>query len=82
MSDKERGGLPVCVAKTQFSLSHDPALTGAPTGFVLPIRELRLAAGAGFVTALAGSVLTMPGLSARPAFMGMDLGADGTILGL
>ena len=76
------GNLPVCVAKTQFSLSHDPALKGAPRGYAFPVRELRLAAGAGFVLVLAGSILTMPGFPPRPAFKRLDLGPDGSILGL
>ncbi len=76
------GNFPVCMAKTQFSLSHDPALKGAPRGYAFPVRELRLAAGAGFVLALAGSILTMPGLPARPAFRKIDLLPDGSIEGL
>ncbi len=76
------GNLPVCVAKTQFSLSHDPALKGAPRGYAFPVRELRLAAGAGFVLVLAGSILTMPGFPPRPAFKRLDLGPDGSLLGL
>jgi len=76
------GTLPVCVAKTQYSLSDDPALLGRPEGFTLTVRELRLSAGAGFVVALTGNVLTMPGLPARPAAEAMRIHADGTIEGL
>ena len=76
------GSLPVCVAKTQFSLSHDPSMKGAPRGYDFPVRELRLAAGAGFVLVLAGSILTMPGFPSHPAYKELDLGADGSIQGL
>ena len=76
------GHLPVCVAKTQYSLSHDPSLKGRPSGFEFPIRELRLAAGAGFVVAYAGEVLTMPGLGRTPAYKQVDLDDDGQIVGL
>lgn len=76
------GRLPVCVAKTQYSLSHDPALKGRPSGFRLPIRGLRLAAGAGFVVAYAGEILTMPGLGRTPAYRQVDLDDQGRVLGL
>ncbi|GAB1484626.1 formate--tetrahydrofolate ligase [Treponema sp.] len=76
------GKLPICMAKTQYSLSHDPSLRGAPRGWRLPIRELRLAAGAGFVYPLCGDMSTMPGLPSKPAFMGIDVEADGRITGL
>ncbi|MDR1216305.1 MAG: formate--tetrahydrofolate ligase [Treponema sp.] len=76
------GGLPICMAKTQYSLSHDPTLKGAPKGFRLPVREARLSAGAGFVYPLAGDISTMPGLPSKPAFMGVDVSADGEISGL
>lgn len=75
-------GLPVCMAKTQYSLSHDPLLKGAPKGWKLPIREIRLAAGAGFVYPLCGDMTTMPGLPSKPAFMGIDVDEDGNISGL
>jgi formate--tetrahydrofolate ligase len=75
------GGLPVCLAKTHLSLSHDPARLGAPTGFRLPVRDVRLAAGAGFVTALCGAVSTMPGLPSHPAYERLDL-VDGRVVGL
>jgi formate--tetrahydrofolate ligase len=76
------GGLPVCMAKTQASLSHDPALRGRPRGFRVPIREARLFAGAGFVTAYCGDMRTMPGLPTRPAGEAVDIGRDGEIVGL
>ena len=74
--------MPVCMAKTQYSLSDDAALLGKPEGFRIPVRELRLAAGAGFVVALTGSILTMPGLPKHPAAMDMDITEDGRITGL
>jgi formate--tetrahydrofolate ligase len=76
------GRLPVCVAKTPLSISHDPKLHGNPGGYRLPIRRARLFAGAGFVTVYAGAVQTMPGLPAEPAAARIDLAEDGTILGL
>jgi len=76
------GALPICMAKTQYSLSHDPALKGAPKGWRLPIREVRLAAGAGFVYPLCGDMTTMPGLPSKPAFMGIDIDERGKITGL
>ncbi|AEJ20603.1 formate--tetrahydrofolate ligase [Gracilinema caldarium] len=76
------GTLPICMAKTQYSLSHDPALKGAPKGWRLPIREVRLAAGAGFVYPLCGDMTTMPGLPSKPAFMGIDIDESGKITGL
>ncbi len=76
------GALPVCIAKTPYSFSADPAAGGTPEGHVLPIRDVRLAAGAGFVVALAGDVMTMPGLPRRPSAEGISLGADGEVVGL
>jgi formate--tetrahydrofolate ligase len=76
------GRLPVCVAKTQYSLGHDPKRKGAPTGFVFPVREVRLQAGAGFLVPLAGDIMTMPGLGRTPAYRGIDLDPDGGITGL
>jgi formate--tetrahydrofolate ligase len=76
------GGLPVCMAKTHLSLSHDPMLIGAPTGFTLPVRELRPYTGAGWIVALCGDMQTMPGLSAAPAALQIDLDPGGTITGL
>ena len=74
--------LPVCVAKTQYSLSDDPALLGRPQGFSITVRELRVSAGAGFIVALTGSILTMPGLPKHPAAEKMDIDAEGRITGL
>lgn len=74
--------LPICVAKTQYSFSDDAALLGAPTGFTITVRELRVSAGAGFIVALTGSIMTMPGLPKVPAANGMDILSDGTIIGL
>ena len=74
--------MPVCMAKTQYSLSDDAALLGRPEGFRITVRELRLAAGAGFVVALTGSILTMPGLPKHPAAMDMDITEDVRITGL
>ena len=85
IADYERAGfgdLPICVAKTHLSLSHDPALKGAPTGFTLPVREVRASVGAGFVYPLVGSMSTMPGLATHPAFMNIDIDESGRITGL
>jgi formate--tetrahydrofolate ligase len=76
------GHLPVCMAKTQYSLSHDAALKGRPTGFRVPIREVRLSAGAGFITPLCGEMRTMPGLPSRPGGEKIDIDADGNVVGL
>lgn len=76
------GRLPVCIAKTQYSFSDDPTRLGAPRDFSLTVREVRLDAGAGFVVALTGDIMTMPGLPRRPAAWGMDISDDGTIIGL
>ena len=76
------GTLPVCMAKTQLSLSHDPALKGRPTGFRVPIRDARLFAGAGFVTAYCGSMLMMPGLPSRPSGEDVDINERGETVGL
>ncbi len=76
------GALPVCMAKTQVSFSADPKLLGAPSGHVLPVREVRLAAGAGFVVAICGDIMTMPGLPASPAAHGIHVNAEGAIDGL
>lgn len=73
------GNLPVCVAKTQYSFSDDPTLLGAPSGFKLNIRQLRLSAGAGFVVAITGEIMTMPGLPKKPASVVMELRDDGKI---
>lgn len=76
------GKLPLCIAKTQYSLSHDPKLLGRPKGFRFPIRDVRLAAGAGFLYALAGDISTMPGLPSEPAAKRIDLDANGNIVGV
>jgi formate--tetrahydrofolate ligase len=76
------GGLPICVAKTQSSFSADPELKGAPTGHAIPIREVRLSAGAGFLVVICGDIMTMPGLPKVPSAEHIRLGADGLIEGL
>ena len=76
------GKLPVCMAKTQYSFSADPALLGAPTGHTLPVREVRLSAGAGFVVAVCGDIMTMPGLPRSPSSERIGLTAEGDIEGL
>jgi formate--tetrahydrofolate ligase len=76
------GHLPICMAKTQYSLSHDANLKGRPVGFRIPIREVRLSAGAGFVTPLVGEMRTMPGLPSQPGGEQIDIDADGQIVGL
>ena len=75
-------GFPVCMAKTQYSLSDNAALRGRPEGFRITVRDVRLSAGAGFVVPLTGDILTMPGLPRRPFAVGMDVTPDGTISGL
>ncbi len=74
--------LPICMAKTHLSLSHDPKLKGRPTGFILPIREVRASVGAGFLYPLCGTMSTMPGLPSVPAGEAVDLGKDGRVVGL
>lgn len=76
------GKLPVCIAKTQYSLSHDPLLKGVPTGFTFPIREVRISAGAGYLYALAAKIMTIPGLSTNAGFMNVEVNDDGEIEGL
>ena len=76
------GGLPVCIAKTQYSFSADPKLLGAPMDHTLPVREVRLSAGAGFVVAICGDIMTMPGLPRHPAAEQIGLGSDGRVTGL
>ncbi len=76
------GNLPVCIAKTQLSISSDPTLKGAPTGWTLPVREVRASAGAGFVYPICGDIRTLPGLGTNPAAFSIDLDADGEIVGL
>ena len=70
------------MAKTHLSISHDPALKGAPSGFTVPIREVKASVGAGFITPLLGEMRTMPGLGATPAFMNVDIDDDGNVVGL
>ncbi|MDI9371211.1 MAG: formate--tetrahydrofolate ligase [Synergistaceae bacterium] len=72
----------VCMAKTQYSLSDDPALLGRPSGFKITVREVRLSAGAGFLVAVTGAIMTMPGLPKKPAALSIDIDADGRISGL
>ncbi|MGI6434895.1 MAG: formate--tetrahydrofolate ligase [Syntrophomonadaceae bacterium] len=76
------GSLPVCIAKTQYSLSDNPDLIGRPQGFQVNIREIRLSAGAGFIVAIAGSIMTMPGLGKTPAAENIDIKENGEIVGL
>jgi formate--tetrahydrofolate ligase len=76
------GQLPVCMAKTQNSLSDDPKKLGRPQGFTVVIRDVRLAAGAGFVVAYAGDIMTMPGLPKKPAAETIDLDEAGNVVGL
>ncbi|KAM7221341.1 C-1-tetrahydrofolate synthase, cytoplasmic [Rhypophila decipiens] len=77
------GNLPICIAKTQYSLSHDPDLKGAPTGFTVPIRDVRMAAGAGYLYALAADIQTIPGLPTAPGYLNVDIDTEtGEISGL
>jgi len=76
------GDVPVCIAKTQYSYTSDPTIMGAPTGHTLPVREVRLSAGAGFVVAVCGDIMTMPGLPRVPAAESIMLNAAGEIEGL
>jgi formate--tetrahydrofolate ligase len=76
------GDLPICMAKTQYSFSHDPGLLGAPSGWTLPIREVQLAAGAGFILPLTGSINRMPGLGLHPAAHSIDIDDEGNVIGL
>jgi len=76
------GNLPVCIAKTQYSLSDNPKLLGRPSGFKVNIREVRLCSGAGFIVVIAGNIMTMPGLSKKPAYLNMDIDNKGNITGL
>ena len=80
--DQGYGKLPVCMAKTQYSFTTDPNMRGAPTGFTLPVREVRLSAGAGFVVAVCGEIMTMPGLPSVPAAESIMLNDDDQIEGL
>jgi len=80
--DQGFGHLPICMAKTQYSFSTDPNLRGAPTGHAVPIREVRLSAGAGFVVAICGEIMTMPGLPRVPSAEAIHLNDEGLIEGL
>jgi formate--tetrahydrofolate ligase len=82
LQDQGYGHYPVCIAKTQYSFSTDPQVRGAPSGHVLNIREVRLAAGAEFVVLMCGDILTMPGLPARPSSADIDVDDEGRIVGL
>jgi formate--tetrahydrofolate ligase len=75
-------GLPVCIAKTHLSLSGDPRLVGRPQAFRLPLESVRIAAGAGYLLALTGDIVTMPGLPREPAAWHIDLADDGSVTGL
>ncbi|VAW06346.1 Formate--tetrahydrofolate ligase [hydrothermal vent metagenome] len=77
-----QGHLPICMAKTQYSFSHDPGLKGAPRGWTLPVRDVQLVAGAGFVLPLTGSIVRMPGLGKNPAAHSIDIDEEGNIVGL
>ena len=74
--------MPVCIAKTQYSLSDNEKALGRPTGFTVTVREVKISAGAGFVVALTGSIMTMPGLPRVPAANNIDISEDGKIVGL
>ncbi|MBT3199944.1 MAG: formate--tetrahydrofolate ligase [Phycisphaerales bacterium] len=74
--------LPICMAKTHLSLSHDPKLKGAPTGFTVPVAEVRVSSGAGFLYPLLGKMRTMPGLPSKPAFMSIDIDDNGEVVGM
>jgi len=80
--NKDYGHFPVCMAKTQMSFSADPSVRGAPTGHTLNVREVRLANGAGFVVAVCGDMMTMPGLPKVPSSEKVDIDANGNIVGL
>jgi formyltetrahydrofolate synthetase len=76
------GNLPICMAKTHLSLSHDPNLKGRPTGFRLPVRDIRPSVGAGFLYPLCGTMSTMPGLPSRPAAVDVGIDEQGNVVGL
>ena len=82
LEDLGFGNLPICVAKTQYSFSDDQSLLGAPRGFDLTVRNLKVSAGAGFIVALTGDIMTMPGLPKKPAAENIDVDASGKITGL
>jgi formyltetrahydrofolate synthetase len=70
------------MAKTHLSISHDPTLKGAPSGYVMPVREVRASVGAGFIYPITGTMRTMPGLGAKPAYMNVDIDDSGNVVGL
>jgi formate--tetrahydrofolate ligase len=80
--DMGYGHLPICMAKTQYSFSHDASLIGAPSGWTLPVREVQLVAGAGFILPLTGTINRMPGLGANPAAHEIDMDEEGNVVGL
>ena len=82
LAEEGFGGLPVCIAKTQYSFSTDPTLMGAPEGHIVGVRDVRLSAGAGFVVAICGEIMTMPGLPRVPAADTIRLDANGQTDGL
>lgn len=82
IKDLNKDKLPICIAKTQYSLSDNPALLGAPKDFSITVREVKLSSGAGFIVALTGTIMTMPGLSKSPSALKIDIADDGTITGL
>ena len=82
MWDEHYGKFPVCIAKTQMSFSTNPNLKGAPSGHIVEINEVRLSNGAGFIVAVAGDMMTMPGLPKQPAAERIDIDDDGKITGL
>lgn len=73
---------PVCIAKTQYSLSDDPKVLGRPEGFEVTVKEIRISAGAGFIVVLLGDVMTMPGLPKKPAALNIDIDDNGNVVGL
>jgi methylenetetrahydrofolate dehydrogenase (NADP+)/methenyltetrahydrofolate cyclohydrolase/formyltetrahydrofolate synthetase/formate--tetrahydrofolate ligase len=76
------GYLPICMAKTHLSMSHDPTVKGAPKGFIMPVREVRASVGAGFIYPVTGTMRTMPGLGTKPAYMNVDIDEKGEVVGL
>jgi formate--tetrahydrofolate ligase len=80
--DEKYSRFPICVAKTQYSLSDDASLLGRPEGFTLTVREVKLSAGAEFIVVLTGAIMTMPGLPKKPAAFSIDVDDDGNISGL
>ena len=80
--DPKYSTFPICVAKTQYSLSDDASKLGRPSGFTLTVREVRLSAGAEFIVVLTGAIMTMPGLPKKPAAFSIDVDDDGNITGL